>query len=84
MFFVSSNLMRLITIPYILTGSEKKKMVTSKPVIQLISSFEAIILDSPLPVKFYCNTTSKIGLLNAKNMGVAVEISLLSCLPAEI
>ena len=47
-------------------------------------SVKAAILAYPLPVWLYSIHTSPIGMLDPKNMGIAVGISLLSCLQAEI
>ena len=43
----------------------------------------AAILDYPVLVWLYSISTSPIGMLDPKNMGVAVGISLLSCLQAQ-
>ena len=37
-----------------------------------------------LPVRFHNNTDSPIGLLDLENIVIAIEISFLSCLQAEI
>ena len=49
-----------------------------------IQCFKAAILDYPLPVRLYSIRTSPIGMLDPKNIGVAVGISLIYCLEAEI
>ena len=41
-------------------------------------------MDFTLPVRFYNNTDSPIGLLDLENILIAVEISFLSCLKADI
>ncbi len=38
----------------------------------------------PLPVRLHSDVRSTVGLLDPENMGIAVEISLLSRLQAEI
>jgi hypothetical protein len=42
------------------------------------------MLDYPLPVWFYSIRTSPVGMLDPKNIGVAVGIPLISCLQTEI
>ena len=44
----------------------------------------AAILDYPLPVWLHSLRSSLVGMLDPKNLGLAVGISLISCLEAEI
>ena len=41
-------------------------------------------MDFPLPVSSYSILVTSIGLIDLKNVGLAIGISLISCLQAEI